>query len=62
MTYSNTGFSAHPLANPYNCRVYGNYNMVGFGYGRKSSVRIDCNAKLPEAKPYEPPKSLEVPN
>lgn len=62
MTFSNTGFSAHPLANPFNCRVHGNYNMAGFGYGRKSSVRLDSNAKLPEAKPYEPPKSLEVPN
>lgn len=50
MVYTNTGFSAHPLANPFNCRPNGNYNMVGFGYGRKSSVRLDPNAKLPEAK------------
>ena len=69
MTYSNTGFSAHPLANPYNCRVYGNYSMVGFGYGRKSSVRLDHNATLPDPKmPDEgewlatPTSKLEVPN
>lgn len=62
MTYSNTGFSAHPLANPFNCRRYGNYSMVGFGYGRTSPVRMDTKAKLPEAKPYEPPRNLEVPN
>ena len=24
--------------------------MVGFGYGRKSSVRLDTNAKLPEPR------------
>ena len=50
MVYTNTGFSAHPLANPFNCRQNGNFNAVGFGYGRKSSVRMDSNAKLPEPK------------
>lgn len=41
--------------------------MVGFGYGRKSSVKIDCQAKLPDPKMLTPEdimkaKSLEVPN
>ncbi len=69
MTYSNTGFSAHPLANPFNCRQQGNFNAVGFGLGRKSSVRLDSNAKLPDPKmPGEgewiarPSSELEVPN
>ena len=50
MVYTNTGFSAHPLTNPFNCHQNGNFNTVGFGYGRKSSVRMDSNAKLPEPK------------
>lgn len=43
--------------------------MVGFGYGRKSSVRLDHNATLPDPKmPGEgewlatPSSKLEVPN
>lgn len=43
--------------------------MVGFGYGRKSSVRLDNNAALPDPKmPGEgewlatPSSKLEVPN
>lgn len=43
--------------------------MVGFGYGRKSSVRLDTHAKLPDPRmPNEDewitksPKQLEVPN
>lgn len=67
MTYTNTGFSAHPLANPLNCRHSGNYNMVGFGYGRKSSVHLDPRAKLPDpkmptAEEMQAQRSLEVPN
>lgn len=64
MVYTNTGFSAHPLANPFNCRPSGNYNMIGFGYGRKSSVRLDPNAKLPEAKlgGEQQSNKLTVPN
>ena len=69
MVYTNTGFSAHPLANPFNCRQNGNFNMVGFGYGRKSSVRLDSNATLPDSKmPRDdewiqtPTSKFEVPN
>lgn len=67
MTYTNTGFSAHPLANPFNGRPHGNCNMVGFGYGRTSSVRLDPHAKLPDpkmptAEEMQAQRSLEVPN
>lgn len=50
MVYTNTGFSAHPLANPFNCRQNGNFNAVGFGFGRKPSVRMARDAELPNAR------------
>lgn len=67
MIYTNTGFSAHPLANPFNCRPHGNCNMAGFGYGRTSSVRLDPHAKLPDPKmptveEMQAQRPLEVPN
>lgn len=62
MTITNTGFSASPFANPFNCRQIANYSLVGAGLGsKKSMMRLDPKASLPNPKPYQS-SNLEVPN
>lgn len=54
MTYTNTGFSASPFANPFNCRQIANYSLVGVGLGRsKHTMRVDSKARLPDPKPLQ---------
>lgn len=67
MTITNTGFSASPFANPFNCRQTTNYSLVGVGFGnKKSMMRLDAKASLPNSKSYQASdlslNALEVPN
>lgn len=67
MTYTNTGFSASPFANPFNCRQIANYRLVGVGLGKSNhTMRVDSKARLPDPKPLQRqdlmPSQLEIPN
>ena len=56
MTITNTGFSASPFANPFNCRQIANYSLVGVGLGRSNhAMRVDAKARLPDPKPLQQP-------
>lgn len=50
MTYSNSSFSANPLANPFNTRIYGNFNVNAAQTNQYVSFPKDkSNLHVPDA-------------